>query len=61
MKTKLKTIIQNGEGLATKFKESKTKLNKNIYETVCAFLNREGGVIIGIDEDKMPNKEFYIC
>ena len=63
MKTKLETIIKNGEGLTTEFKESKSKLNKDIYETVCAFLNREGGdillgvrddgVIIGVDDDKI--------
>ncbi len=63
MKTKLKTIIQNGEGLTTEFKESKSKLNKDIYETVCAFLNRDGGdillgvrddgVIVGVDDDKI--------
>ncbi len=60
---KLQTLIQKGENLTTEFKESKSKLNKDIYETVCAFLNRDGGdillgvsddgVIIGIDEDKI--------
>ncbi|MGI6383212.1 MAG: RNA-binding domain-containing protein [Tissierellaceae bacterium] len=43
------------------FKESKNKLNKDVFDTVCAFLNRNGGhlflgvkddgTITGIDED----------
>ena len=73
MTSKLKTIIQKGEGLTTEFKESKTKLNKDIYETVCAFLNRDGGdillgvrddgVIVGVDDDKIEGmkKDFLIA
>ena len=63
MASKLKTIIQTGENITTEFKESKSKLNKDLYETVCAFLNRDGGdilldvsddgVIIGVDEYKI--------
>lgn len=26
------------------FKQSKSKLNKDVYESVCAFLNRNGGI-----------------
>ncbi len=60
MKTKLKTIIQNGEGLTTEFKESKSKLNKDIYENVCTFLNRAGGdIVLGIRARNY--KEFCIC
>ncbi len=60
MTIKLKTIIKNGEGLTTEFKESKSKLNKDIYETVCAFLNRDGGdIVLGI---RVRNyKEFSVC
>ena len=57
----IKLIISNGENLTTEFKESKKQLNKDIYETVCAFSNRAGGhivlgvkdngSIVGIDED----------
>ena len=63
MTTNLKNIIKNGENLTTEFKESRSKLNKDIYETICSFLNREGGDIIlgvkddgtiqGVDEDKI--------
>ena len=41
MQTNLKTLIQNGKAITTEFKESKFKLNKDVYETVCAFLNIE--------------------
>jgi len=63
-------IIEDGEGVTTEFKESKTGLHKNLFETVCAFLNRNGGhiflgisdngKIVGIDEEYIKNmkKEF---
>ena len=42
----IKEIVKQGEGLSIEFKESKQTLNKDVYETVCAFLNRTGGTII---------------
>jgi len=57
------SLIAQGEGLTIEFKESKSKLNKDIYESVCAFLNRAGGhlllgvqddgSIVGVDKDKI--------
>ena len=44
--------IKQGEGLKIEFNESKNKSNKDVYETVCAFLNRNGGYIFRI---------FYLC
>ena len=59
MITKLKTIIQNGEGLTTEFKESKSKLNKDLYETVCAFLNRDGGdILLGVSDGVHNTRSF---
>lgn len=59
----LKKIISNGESITVEFNESKKKLNKDVYETVCAFLNRHGGYlflgvkdngdIIGVDKDSV--------
>ena len=44
-------LIKSGEGMTIEFKESRNKLNKNIYETVCSFLNRLGGdIILGVDD-----------
>ncbi len=44
--------ISNGEGLHTEFKESKNKLPSDLFETVCAFLNTDGGMILlGVDDN----------
>lgn len=58
-------LINQGEGLALEFKESRNGLNRNVYETVCAFLNRNGGTlllgvrdsgeILGIDPGKLEH------
>ena len=39
---KLIKIIKDGENVYTEFKEANNKLPKNLFETVCAFLNRNG-------------------
>jgi ATP-dependent DNA helicase RecG len=46
-------LIENGEGLTVEFKKSTQNLPDNLFETVCAFLNRNGGVILlGVSDDK---------
>ena len=57
-------IIQ-GEGLNVEFKSASNALPRNVFETICAFLNRKGGYIFlgvkdngkieGIDEESIPN------
>ncbi|WP_296557659.1 RNA-binding domain-containing protein [uncultured Acetobacterium sp.] len=48
---KLSEIISGGEGLTIEFKQSRTKLNRDVFETVCAFLNRNGGhLFLGVDD-----------
>lgn len=39
-------MIRQGEGIATEFKTCRNHLNRDVYETVCAFLNRHGGTIL---------------
>lgn len=39
-------LIRKGEGLTTEFKTCRNQLNRDVYETVCAFLNRHGGTIL---------------
>src|SRR5690625_1169006 len=53
MKTeKLQELLRSGEGLEIEFKQSRHKLNKNIFQTVCAFLNRNGGYLfLGVDDN----------
>ena len=50
--SKILDTIKIGEGLKIEFKESKNKLNKDVYESICAFLNRNGGeVFLGVKDD----------
>jgi ATP-dependent DNA helicase RecG len=39
-------LIRQGEGISTEFKTCRNQINRNVYETVCAFLNRHGGTIL---------------
>ncbi len=48
----LKDILRQKEGLGIEFKQSREHLPRNVYESVCAFLNRRGGhVVLGVDDD----------
>ena len=49
----IKHIISQGEGLTIEFKKAKEELPLNLFETVCAFLNRNGGnILLGINDDR---------
>lgn len=48
----LLSIIKIGEGITTEFKEATNKLPKNLFETVCAFLNRnDGNIFLGVSDN----------
>lgn len=48
----LKDILRQKEGMEIEFKQSREHLPRNVYESVCAFLNRRGGhVVLGVDDD----------
>jgi len=48
----IEQIIRRGEGVSIEFKESRTELNKSVFETVCSFLNRNGGhILLGVKDD----------
>ena len=50
-KEKIKNIIKKGEGLTVEFKKAEKQLPNNLFETVCAFLNRSGGnILLGVDD-----------
>lgn len=49
---KLKEIIEQGEGIDVEFKTSQFELSNNAFESICAFLNRNGGhLILGVKDD----------
>lgn len=46
---KITELIEHGEGTEVEFKSSSYKLNKDAFESICAFLNRKGGhLILGV-------------
>jgi ATP-dependent DNA helicase RecG len=63
---KIKSIIAQGEGLNIEFKKAYEALPRNVFETICAFLNRKGGYILlgvadngnieGIKEDTLQTQ-----
>lgn len=53
MEKTLKDIIALGENVNTELKEAKSNLPKNLFETVCSFLNTTGGyIILGVNDKK---------
>ena len=53
MITKIETLIDMGENVNMEFALSTNELPKNLFETVCAFLNTTGGdIILGVNDKK---------
>lgn len=49
---RVRQLLQQGEGLILEFKEAHTDLPRSLFETICAFLNREGGtILLGVRDD----------
>lgn len=47
----LKKIIATGEKIDVEFKRAEKDLNKDVYQTVCSFNNRNGGdLFLGIED-----------
>jgi len=50
-KTGLKNLIRKGEGISIEFKECRNRLNKTVFQSICAFLNRNGeDLILGVHD-----------
>ena len=48
----LNTTLASGEGTRIEYKQARNKVPSDLYDTVCSFLNKEGGIIIlGADND----------
>ena len=51
-KEELKNVLKTGESISVEFKEAKQQLPDNLFETICAFLNTEGGkILLGVRDD----------
>ncbi len=51
IKEELKKLIDTGEKIDVEFKLSKDKLNRDLYESVCSFNNRNGGhIFLGVED-----------
>lgn len=49
----VKHLIKEGESLTVEFKKCGGGLNRDVYETVCAFLNRHGGtLLLGVSDNR---------
>ena len=49
----LQEIVKNGESVSVEFKTCKDKLNKDAFDSICAFLNRSGGhLLLGVNDKK---------
>lgn len=54
----LLTLIHGGENIRVEFKKSTNEITRDVYDTVCSFSNRDGGIIIlGVKDTKMANRE----
>ena len=48
----LMDLILGGENICVEFKKSATEVTKDVYETVCAFSNRDGGhIFLGVKDN----------
>ena len=67
MYKKIQHLLDQGEGLSIEYKRAAAQLPSNLFETVCAFLNRAGGnILLGVNDDKTiegvnPDKAEVIC
>jgi len=47
----IQDLIKSGEGINIEFKENRDAINKDVYQTICAFLNRCGGhILLGVND-----------
>ena len=64
-------LLRKGENLHCEFKEATKDLPKNLFETICAFLNSDGGTIllgvrddgtvIGVEEEKISQMKIDLA
>ena len=49
---RVKRLLKEKENIRLEFKEARSTLPGNLFETICAMLNREGGdILLGVKDD----------
>ena len=49
---RIEELLRNGEGLAVEFKRCSGRIEHDVFESICAFLNRFGGdLLLGVEDD----------
>ena len=49
---RVQELLRNGEGLSVEFKRCSGRIEHDVFETICAFLNRFGGdLLLGVEDD----------
>ena len=49
---RVKRLLKQKENIRLEFKEAVTALPTNLFETICAMLNRDGGdILLGVQDD----------
>jgi len=49
---RISKLLRNGEGLGIEFKRCSGEIEHDVFETICAFLNRFGGdILLGVEND----------
>jgi ATP-dependent DNA helicase RecG len=49
---RLKQLLNRREGISLEFKEAAKELPGNLFESICAMLNREGGdILLGVKDN----------
>lgn len=52
MEHKIRQLPEKGENIEIEYKSCVNRLPSSLYETVCAFLNRNGGhILLGVEDD----------
>lgn len=48
---KVKQLLQRGENIDIEFKTSQFDINKDVFDSICGFLNRMGGhLLLGVND-----------
>jgi ATP-dependent DNA helicase RecG len=56
---RIKQLLKQRESISLEFKEATKELPGNLFESICAMLNREGGdILLGVKDDGTVRNSF---